>query len=319
MKAVRASRYGPPEVMEVVEVPAPSIGSREILVSVRASSVNPVDWKVREGMLRLLTGVQRPKALGADFAGVVERVGPEAEGFAVGDRVYGMLVAFRGGAYAEKLVARPSELAPMPDGLSFEQAAALPLVSLTVYRAFTSHGRKAPGQHMLVNGCAGGLGHVAVQMAKALGYRVTGVCSTRNLGVAKELGADAVIDYTVQSPLDVDQSYDFVFDAVANLGFRRAKRILTSNGVYVSSIPSPTNMLAAPVLNLFRGKQHRTVWVSPNGSSLRKITEMVDAGELAPVVEKVYELDQIQEAHAHSETGRVVGKLVLRTSETDPD
>lgn len=316
MKAIRASHYGPPEVMEVAEVPTPGIGSREILVSVRASSVNPVDWKVRKGMLRLLTGVRRPKALGADFAGVVERVGPRVEGYDVGDRVYGMLVAYRGGAYAEKVVARPSELAPMPDGLSFEQAAALPLVSLTVYRALSSCRRKAPGQRMLVNGCAGGLGHVAVQMAKALGYRVTGVCSTRNIEVAKKLGADAVIDYTVESPLDVRQSYDFIFDAVANLGFRRAKRILTPNGVYVSSIPSLTNMLAAPVLNLFRGKQHRTVWVSPNGASLRKVTEMVEAGGLDPIVEKVYELDQIQEAHTHSETGRVVGKLVLRISET---
>jgi NADPH:quinone reductase-like Zn-dependent oxidoreductase len=312
MKAILSRRYGPADVMEMADVPTPVIGPHEILVRVRASSVNPVDWKVRRGMLRPITGVHPPKVLGADFAGEVERIGDEVERYAVGDEVYGMVPALKGGAYAEKVVVRPKQIAPMPNNLSFEQAAVLPLVALTVHQVFFRRARQTPDQHLLVNGCAGGLGHIAVQMGKALGYRVTGVCSTRNLEVAKQLGADAVIDYTLGSPLAGEQRYDLIFDAVANLDFGRAKHILTPNGIYVSSIPSPTNMLAAPVLNRFRTKKHRTVRVAPDGVSLRQVTEMVEAGQINPIIEKTYPLNEIREAHAHSETGRVVGKLALR-------
>lgn len=315
MKAILSRRYGPPEVMEWVDVPTPVIGPQEILVGVRASSVNPVDWKVRRGMLKLITGAHPPKVLGADFAGEVERVGDKVDSCAVGDRVYGMVHALKGGAYAEKVVARPSEVAPMPNNLSFEQAAVLPLVALTVHRVLFRYGPQAPDSRLLVNGCAGGLGHIAVQMGKALGYHVTGVCSTRNLELARQLGADAVIDYTAQSPLAGEQQYDVIFDAVANLDFGRAKPTLTPNGIYVSSIPSPRNLLVAPLVNRFRAKKHRTVRVSPDGAALRQVTEMVEAGTIRPIIEKTYALDEIQAAHAHSETGRVVGKLALRVIE----
>lgn len=309
MKAIRTRRYGPPDVMELVDVPAPDVGPHEILVGVRASSVNPVDWKVRRGALRLITGAHPPMVLGADFAGEIERVGHEVDGYAVGDEVYGMVHALKGGAYAEKVVVRARDIAPMPTNLSFEEAAVLPLVSLTVHQVFFRRARQAPNQHLLVNGCAGGLGHIAVQMGNALGYHVTGVCSTRNLEVAKELGAHAVIDYTRQAPLVGEHRFDLIFDAVASLDFGHAKRFLTANGVYVSSIPSPTNMLVAPVLNRFRRKQHRTVRVAPDGAALREVTKMVEAGQINPIIEKAYALDEVQEAHVHSETGRVVGKL----------
>jgi len=141
---------------------------------------------------------------------------------------------------------------------------------------------------------------------------VTGVCSTRNLEVAKRLGAYAVIDYTRQAPLMGEQRFDLIFDAVANLDFRHAKRFLTPDGVYVSSITSPTNMLVAPILNRFRGKQHRTVRVAPDGAALREVTKMVEAGQIDPIIKKAYALDEVPEAHVHSESGRVVGKLALR-------
>lgn len=298
--------------MNFVDMPDPKVGRGEILVRVRASSVNPVDWKVRNGSLRFVSGWNPPKVLGADFAGVIEKTGSDVQGCAVGEKVYGMVPAFKGGAYAEKVVARPKEIAPMPANLSFEEAAVLPLVSLTVYQALFERAKQKPDQHVLVNGCTGGLGHIAVQMAKARGFKVTGVCSAGNLPVARQLGADHVIDYRAQSPLEGEQRYDLIFDAVANLRFREAKQALSPDGVYVSSIPTPENMLVAPLLNSFRRQKHRYVAVAPNGAVLQRITEMVEAG-LRPTIEKVYQLDEIRQAHARSESGRVVGKLALRT------
>ena len=312
MKAVRTRQYGSADVLDVVEMPDPKMGAHEVLVRVRASSVNPVDWKVRRGDLRPISGLTPPRILGADFAGEIEDIGRKVEGHAIGDRVFGMVHAFKGGAYAEKVAVGPRQITRMPSNTSFEEAAVLPLVSLTVHKLFFVRSPRTRGQHVLINGCTGGLGHVAVQMAKILGYRVTGVCSTRNVDVAKQLGADEVIDYRVQSPLAGEQRYDLVFDAVANLDFAEAKHILSDEGVYMSSIPSPTNMLVAPVLNRFRGKQHRTLWVSPDGDALREVGQMVEAGQLRPLIEKVYALDDIRAAHARSETGRVVGKLALR-------
>jgi len=315
LKAVRTLRYGPVEVMDFVDMPDPEIGPDEILVRVRASSVNPVDWKVRSGALRFVSGWNPPKVLGADFAGEVEKTGGDVQGYSAGQKVYGMVRAFKGGAYAQKVVARPKEVAPMPANISFEQAAVLPLVSLTVHQALFDRALQRPHQHVLVNGCTGGLGHIALQMAKGRGFKVTGVCSAGNLPVAKQLGADHVIDYRAQSPLEGKQRYDLIFDAVANLSFREAKRALTPDGVYVSSIPTPGNMLVAPVLNRFRRQKHRYVSVAPNGAALRGITEMVEAGQIKPLIEKVYELDEIRDAHTRSESGRVVGKLALRVGD----
>jgi len=314
MQAVHTRRYGSAEVLNVVDMPDPIMGAKEVLVRVRASSVNPVDWKVCRGDLRPISGFTPPQILGADFAGEIQDLGPEVEGYVLGDRVFGMLPAFKGGAYAEKIAVAPRRIARMPSNASFEEAAVLPLVSLTVHKLFFVRSPRTPGQHVLINGCTGGLGHVAVQMAKALGYRVTGVCSTANVAVAKQLGVDQVIDYKVQSPLAGEQRYDLLFDAVANLDFAEARHILSDDGIYVSSIPSPTNLLVAPVLNRFRRKQHRTLWVSPDGDALRQVAQMVEAGQLRPLIEKVYALDDIRAAHAHSQTGRVVGKLALRVA-----
>ena len=312
MKAVRTRRYGSADVMEIVDVRAPTIGPNEILVRVRASSVNPVDWKIRRGSLKFVTGWSPPTVLGADFAGEIEETGSNVAGYSPGDKVFGMVHALKGGAYAEKLVVRPREIAPMPINLSFEQAAALPLVSLTAHQLFFRRTARAPGQHVLINGCTGGLGHIAVQMAKALEYRVTGVCSTGNLEVAEQLGADDVIDYRAESPLDTELQFDLIFDAVANLSFAEARRILTPDGTYVSSIPTPTNILVAPILNRFRGQQHRSLWVAPDGDALREIAEMVEAGQIKPLVEQVYQIEDIRDAHMRSESGRVVGKLAIR-------
>lgn len=311
MNAVVMSNYGAAEVLAWSQTDKPRISAEQLLVRVRASSVNPVDWKVRQGDVRIFSGLRPPKVLGADLAGEVAEVGAAVTGYAVGDRVYGMVRAFKGGAYAEYVAVTPENIAPMPARLSFSEAACLPLVSLTIYQMLYSRAKLAAGQQVLVNGCCGGIGHIAVQMAKALGCEVTGVCSTRNLAVAQQLGADHVIDYSKQSVLAAQQTYDLFFDAVANQHFSVVRPLLKPNGIYVSPIPAIANMLFAPIANRFRQQQNRYLWVEPNAQALRAITALVDSGHLRPLIDRSYPIEQIADAHRYSESGRAVGKIAL--------
>ncbi|MBK6580320.1 MAG: NAD(P)-dependent alcohol dehydrogenase [Sandaracinaceae bacterium] len=303
--------YGGAEVLTWSRTEKPPISPRQILVRVRASSVNPVDWKVRQGDVRIFSGLRPPLVLGADLAGEIVEVGAKVTDYAVGDQVYGMVRAFKGGAYAEYVAVTPENIAPLPSGLSFSEAACLPLVSLTIHQMLYSRAKLAAGQHVLVNGCCGGIGHIAVQMAKALGAEVTGVCSTRNLTVAKALGADNVIDYTQQNLLATQQTYDLFFDAAANQHFGAVRHLLRSKGIYISPIPSVANMIFSPIANKFRQQKNSYLWVEPDAEALRTITALVESGNLRPLIDRSYPIKQISDAHRYSESGRVVGKVAL--------
>lgn len=311
MNAVVTRAYGTADVLAWQTIEKPRISAKQLLVRVHASSVNPVDWKVRQGDVRLFSGIRPPQVLGSDLAGEVVEIGAAVQGYAQGDRVYGMVPAFKGGAYAEYVAVLPEQIAPMPAPLSFAEAACLPLVALTVHQLLYVRAKMQPGQHILINGCCGGLGHIAVQMAKALGCEVTGVCSTGNLAVAKSLGADHVIDYRQQSVLAAQQRYDLFFDAVANQHFSAVRPTLKPSGVYVSPLPSAANMLLTPIANLFRRQHYRSLWVAPNGQALRTISQLVENGKLRPLIDRSYPLEQIAVAHRHSESGRVAGKIAL--------
>lgn len=311
MKAVVMKDYGAADVLAWSQTEKPRISPDQLLLRVRASSVNPVDWKVRQGDVRIFSGLRPPKVLGADLAGEVAEVGAAVTGYAVGDRVYGMVRAFKGGAYAEYVAVTPDNIAPMPAGLSFSEAACLPLVSLTVYQMMHSRSKLVAGQHVMVNGCCGGIGHIAVQMAKASGCVVTGVCSTRNVVVARQLGADHVVDYSKQSILDTQQTYDLFFDAAASQSFGVVRRLLTPHGIYVSPIPSVRNMLFAPIANRFRQQQNRYLWVKPDSQALRAITSLVESDHLRPLIDRRYPIEQVADAHRYSESGRAIGKIAL--------
>ena len=311
MNAVVTRSYGGAEVLTWSRTEKPPISPRQILVRVRASSVNPVDWKVRQGDVRIFSGLRPPLVLGADLAGEIVEVGAKVTDYAVGDQVYGMVRAFKGGAYAEYVAVTPENIAPLPSGLSFSEAACLPLVSLTIHQMLYSRAKLAAGQHVLVNGCCGGIGHIAVQMAKALGAEVTGVCSTRNLTVAKALGADNVIDYTQQNLLATQQTYDLFFDAAANQHFGAVRHLLRSKGIYISPIPSVANMIFSPIANKFRQQKNSYLWVEPDAEALRTITALVESGNLRPLIDRSYPIKQISDAHRYSESGRVVGKVAL--------
>ena len=312
MKAIVTTRYGPPEVLELRDIAKPPIRDDEILVRVHAASINPVDWKVRSGRLRIITGWKPMPVLGSDYAGVVAEVGKRVTSYKVGDQVWGKVSTMRGGAYAEFLKVKKQEIGPKPKNLGFEEAAAVPLAGLTAYQALLQEANVKRGDSVLINGCSGGVGHMAVQIAKALGCHVTGVCSTKNLQFAKDIGADEVIDYTKEDPLAQQGAYDTFFDAIGKRSFPRARPTLKAAGTYVTTLPSFQILVFGPLNNVVSARKAKKILVKHSTQDLTALEKMAESGELRPTVEHVYPLEQVRAAHARSETGRVVGKIVLK-------
>ncbi len=310
MKAVFYNKYGSADVLEIVELEKPKINEETILVQVHAASVNPVDWKIRNGSIKILTGKKFPKGLGRDIAGEIVEVGEKVTGFEVGDEVYGKLSGLKSNAYAEYVVVKPRDLFRKPINLNFIKAATVPLAALTAYQALVNHGELTKGSKVLINGCSGGVGHFALQIAKALGAHVTGVCSTKNIALAKELGADKVIDYTKINVIHKNEKYDIFFDAVANQSYGKIKPILNNKGRYVTTLPALSVILNS-ITGIFSSKKARMINVKSRPQDLQLITEMIENGQLKPVIDKIYPLDKVREAHRYSETGRVVGKIAL--------
>lgn len=312
MKAVVMREYGSADVLEIQNIEAPKMKNDEILVRVFGSSVNPVDCKVRQGDVKMFSGKKVPRRLGSDYSGVVEEIGSDVCDMKVGDEVYGMVKAFTGNAYAELITVTKNEVALKPKNLSFEEAAVLPLVGLTVYQLFYDVAKVSSGAKVLVNGCSGGLGHIAVQMAKNLGCDVTGVCSSKNTEYAKSIGVNRVVDYSKENICGDKNRYDIFFDAVASSSYKKAAGTLKKGGVYVSSIPSFENMVLAPILNLVKLKKQKSLWVAPNAKNLKALCDLVESGGVRPTIDKAYAMDDVADAHLYSETGRVVGKVALK-------
>ncbi len=310
LKAVFYNKYGSPDVLEVGELEKPKINDDEILVQAYASSVNPVDWKIRNGSMKIFTGKKFPKGLGGDIAGKIVEIGEKVTRFVVGDEVYGKISGFKGNAYSEYVIAKPKDLSQKPVNLNFNEAASVPLAALTAYQALVNCGELTKGSEVLINGCSGGVGHFAVQIAKSFGAVVTGVCSTKNVALAKELGVDKVIDYTKENVRANKEKYDIFFDVVANQSYGKIKPILNKNGRYVSTLPS-VGVILNSVTGLFSSKKAAMINVKSSLLDLQLITKMIENGKLKPIIDKIYPLENIREAHRYSETGRVVGKLAL--------
>jgi NADPH:quinone reductase-like Zn-dependent oxidoreductase len=316
MRAAVIHGYGGPDRFEIRDMEAPTPGPGQLLVRVRAASVNPLDWKVRKGGLRLIRPARFPLILGFDVAGEVEAIGAEVSHFAPGDPVHAFVDNPHGGGYAEYVLVGEEAAAPKPASLSFEEAAAVPLAALTALQAMRDRGELAEGERLLVNGGAGGVGHFAVQIGKALGARVTAVASRRNQDFLRELGADCGIDYEEEDFTTDEEEFHVVFDTVGNTSFRKCDLILEEGGVYVTTSFEPALVvqgLVSLVAGLFGPiRRARAVMVKPSGRDLAFLGRLIGAGKLRPVIEEVYPLSQVGEAHRRSEAGRVRGKLVLR-------
>lgn len=319
MKAVVYRRYGGPEVLELVELERPTPADDEALVRVRASSVNPADWYSMTGLVvaRPTSGLRGPREprIGVDFAGVVEAVGSEVTGFAVGDEVYGG----RTGALAEYVCVK-NAVAAKPANLTFEEAAAAPVAAITAIQALRDKGELQAGDRVLVNGASGGVGTFAVQIAKALGAaHVTAVCSTRNVQQARELGADRVLDYTQENFTKIGERFDLLVDIAATRSYGQLRRLLVPGGRLVIVGAPKSGRLLGPlgrilkitVPSLGRRPRARFFVAKLTRDELLALNALVEAGTVRPVVERTYPLDEIADAMAHLGEGHARGKIVV--------
>lgn len=323
MQAIVHGRYGRPGpgVIDLRQVEVPVPGDDEVLVRVRASSVNPVEWYGVTGpyFARVGAGFRTPKdwRVGADLAGVVEAVGSAAEGVAPGDEVFGS----GSGAWAEYVVARASRLAPRPQNVSFEEAASVPIAGLTALQALRDHGQVQAGEKVLVNGASGGVGTFAVQLAKAFGADVTAVCSPRNVEQALALGADRVVDYTTEDFTRLGIRHELMVDIAGSRSFLTARRALTPDArfVLVGGKMSyrglgPLPHIAATILKSRLRSQRTSFFVAKvTTEHLSLMRELIEAGKVRPVVERTYPLAQAGEALADLGEGHARGKIVVST------
>jgi NADPH:quinone reductase-like Zn-dependent oxidoreductase len=311
MKAVAFDRYGSAEELQYRELEKPIAKSNELLVRVRASSVNPVDWKIRQGHLQLLTGYNFPRIVGSDISGVVVEVGREVTKFQPGDEVYTFLNPINGGGCAEYAAVPESDAAIKPKNITHAEAAAVPIAGLTALQALRDLGGIQAVNKVLINGASGGVGTFAVQVAKAMNAEVTGVCSAKNRELVKSLGADFVLDYAEVDFTQQTDKYDIILDAVGTRTFAECEKVLQTEGVYISTLPSFDNL--APMLTswFIPGKKAKFILANANPGDLGILRELIESDKVEPIVDRTYSLQEVAAAHAYSETGRAVGKIAI--------
>ena len=308
MKAVRYGRYGAAEVLELVEVPDPEPGPGEVLVEIHAASVNPVDWKIRSGLLRGLFDVRFPAIPGRDGAGVVTAVADDVAGIGAGDEV--CFIAGHGGqgSYAGKIVLAADSLAPKPAGLSFAEAAAFPLAGMTAWAALVDAAPVEPGMKVLIHGGGGGVGGIAIQLARHLGAgTVAATCSAANVERVMALGADRAIAYDREDFADAIADQDLVFDTQGGEVHRKSYRVLRKGGTLVWITAGPVEDLSARY-----GVIAVQARVRPDPDGLRRLAGLIARGAVRPEVGRVMALADAAEAHRISESGHAQGKIVLR-------
>jgi NADPH:quinone reductase-like Zn-dependent oxidoreductase len=322
MKAIVQERFGPPDVLQFADTEPPEAGADDVLIRVHAAALNPYDWHIIRGdplIARLMgeVGLTRPKArvAGVDAAGRVEAVGANVRGLRRGDEVLG----FCRGAFAEYALTQAGKVVPKPVSLTFEQAAAVPMAGATALRGIRDVGAVRPGQRVLVNGAAGGVGTYAVQIAAAMGAEVTGVCSTRNAGLVRSTGAAHVVDYTAEDFTDGPSRYDVILDNVGNQPLSRLRRALAPAGTLVLNgggapghvLGPVASMLRAVVVNGFVRERLRLIPHEQKREQLLTLTALIEAGKLTPVIDRTYPLADTAVGLRRVEQGHARGKVVI--------
>jgi NADPH:quinone reductase-like Zn-dependent oxidoreductase len=309
MKAVMIEEYGGPEVLRVAEVPAPKPKGDEIVIAVRATSVNPVDWLVRDGGAKSFVKLRFPAILGCDLAGEVAELGPEAKRFQVGDPVLAMMPDDFG-AHAERVALSERLVVPKPKSISMVEAAALPVVAMTALRGLRAGVATKRGDRVLVNGASGGVGLSAIQIAKAMGAHVTAVASAASFELVTRVGADATVDYKTTDFRKGTARFDRVFDCVGTAPHSTCKDVLQGSKVHVTTIPGVGIFVRSFFNPLFAVKVYGLV-TKGDGDDLGFLAALVDKGELRPVVDRVFPFADVAAAQAYSKAGRAKGKIVL--------
>ena len=322
MKAYIYCDYGTSEVLKLADIPKPTPTDTQVLVRVRATSINPYDWHFMRGtpkIMRLGVGLRKPKStrLGVDFAGTVEAVGKNVTEFKPGDEVYGG----KGGAFAQYVCVLEKSIVGKPANLTFEQVASSEIAGLTALQAVQKDGKVQPGQKVLINGASGGVGTFAVQIAKVAGAEVTGVCSTRNVDLVKSLGADHVIDYTKEDFARRPERYDVFLDNVPNHSLSECRRVLTPKGKYIAIggggpddgiwIGPMGRVLRLLLLKPFIGQEMKMMLTDATKPDLIALRDLMASGKVKPVIDRNYKFEQLPAAISYLEQGHARGKVVV--------
>lgn len=311
MKAAIYKKYGPPEVLKIEDIDLPSIQDDEVLVKIYAASINPYDWKFRTGLfpIRVMTGgFFKPKShrLGADVSGEIVGVGKNVRRFKIGDHVFG----FCRGSYAEYVNVAENRISIKPKNITFEEAAALPMVALTALQGLRDKAQIKKGDKVLIYGASGGVGHLAVQLARYYQTEVTGVCSTSNLSWVKDLGADHMIDYTQKDFTKSGKKYDIIYDTVGKLTFLGCLNSLTRTGYCI--LFSLSGLIPTLLFGSVVGRKRVKTFIAKSSTEdFDFIRELIERGEIKPVIDRRYSLEQIAEAFRYAEKGHTKGKVVI--------
>lgn len=312
MRAVVINQYGGKEELTEQDVALPELKANQVLLKVKATSINPIDWKLREGYLKQMFDWQFPIILGWDVAGIIEKTGADVKDWKVGDRVFARPDTTRFGTYADKTIVDESLLAEIPEAVSFEEAAAVPLAGLTAWQALFDHGHLEPGEKVLIHAGAGGVGTYAIQFAKNIGAHVITTASSKNHELLKELGADEVIDYHTTAFKDVLQDIDLVFDTMGGQVQTDSLSVLKPDTGRLITIVGTSEESEA--LAKEKNIEIQSIWLKPDGQELEEIAKLMAAGKVKSIIGETFPLSKqgVYDAHSLSETHHAVGKIVIK-------
>ncbi len=307
MKKVVYNQFGNVDVLEMMEAEMPTVKKDSVLVKVKAAAINPVDWKMREGQVKLLTGRKFPQGLGLEFAGIVEKVGRSVANYKVGDEVFGMA----NHSLAEYVVAKAKNIWRKPANVSFEQAATIPVVGECAFNVFDKLVAVKKGTEVLINGATGGIGMYATQIAKQRGAIVTAVVSPKGIDLVKKWGVDFVVNYRQTNILTTGKQYDVVIELSDKMPFKQAKQIMKPSAVYVASLPVPLEILAGLLNNLFSSKKYKLLGSLVNPVYMETLSNDAASGVIDIVIGKIYPFTAFKAAYTEAAQGKFVGKVVF--------
>jgi NADPH:quinone reductase-like Zn-dependent oxidoreductase len=314
MKTIAYKEFGSTDVLKTIEELKPAIQSDRVLVKVRAVSINPLDWKIRKGEMKLMSGTKFPKHTGTDFAGIIKAVGPAVTNFKEGDEVFGMVKNnMKDGALGEYVSVPSTSVWKKPTDINFNQAASIPTVGAAAVTALQKMGKVNSHSQILINGASGGFGMFLLQLLKRTGANTTAVTGTNAIGIAKQWGANSVVDYKKENVLSQRTTYDVIVDLSGKLGYKNARQIMNPRALFLNPIPKPLDILTTPVKNLVRGKKHIALLTAPSKENIDLLLNAI-AGGLEIEISKVFPFSQAKEAYEYTEEGGYIGKVVIEVN-----
>ncbi|MCF8381366.1 MAG: NAD(P)-dependent alcohol dehydrogenase [Bacteroidales bacterium] len=311
MRSIIINKYGGPEVLEYVEMPKPVAGRGELVIKTKFAAVNPADWKVRQGNLKIITGRKFPKTLGIEASGIIDSVGEGVSSFVPGQHVFAAK-DYTTGTYSEYFKISEKNVLLLPESMPFEDAASIAVTGVTAYQCLLRHGGIEEGMNVLVNGASGGLGIMSVQIAKILGATVSGVCSSKNVEFVKSLGADTIIDYTKENILDSESRFDIIIDSAGNLNLKNAKKLLSKRGIIIKVNISMQTIRELVFTSKFSSKKIKLVLMRVIKEDFQWVRDQIAMGNLKVYIDTVFDLKDCKKAHEYSETLRAKGKILLK-------